>query len=334
MLRRSVQIRGIRVSAEVPERYVPAPLRRLVRGAYRALHPGRTVPDGPRTPLTMGEIPVVSFERRDTERALAFLRDDIDRQGLEGADPGARRDADSDAQSLAAQVAAYPWYHTIELPHGIVTPGAYDHRSLVPRYGIPGDLAGKRVLDVASSDGFWAFEFEHRGAEVTAIDIETSADLDIPARAAEVAAKRGIRRPIGDGFALAHRALGSSVKRVPGSVYELDPDRMGCFDLVHSGDLLIHLRDPCRALEHIRSVTAGEALLSEVFDPALGSSEPRMIRYLGGSEMVGWWVPALDTLVQMVADAGFSSIEVTAVYRLLLLGADDGPWRAVLRARP
>lgn len=334
MLRRTVTIGGLRLTLDVPERYAPEPLRRLMKRGVSAVRPHPKGPGPPPRPLTLGKVPAISFEPRDTARALAFLQDNIDRRELAGARPGQLASTDAEARTLAEEVASYPWYHTIQLPHGIVTPGAYDHRPLLPHYGIPADLTGKRVLDVATSDGFWAFEFERRGGEVTALDIDTAADLDLPARAAEVAAERELSKPIGNGFALAHRALASRVERMPGTVYELDPDRVGRFDLVHSGDLLIHLRDPCRALEHIRSVTAGEALLSEVFDPGLGAAEPRMVRYLGASEMVGWWLPALDALVQMVADAGFSNIEVVTVYRLLLLGSDDGPWRAVLRARP
>jgi len=189
-------------------------------------------------------VPAITFEPRDTARALGFLQDSIDRRELAGARPGRLASPDAEARTLAEEVASYPWYHTIQLPHGIVTPGAYDHRPLLPHYGIPADLTGKRVLDVATSDGFWAFEFERRGGEVTALDIDTAADLDLPARAAEVASERELSKPIGNGFAMAHRALASRVERMPGTVYELDPDRVGRFDLVHSGDLLIHLRDP------------------------------------------------------------------------------------------
>lgn len=333
MLQRTVEIKGLRVRVEVPERYVPASVRRLVRQGVQAVR--RRPPTAPALPgLTLAEVPPISYEPRDTERALAFLEDALDRRDLDGAHPDTLASTDAGARALAEQVAAYPWYHTIQLPHGIVTPGAYDHRPLVPHYGIPADLEGKRVLDVATNDGFWAFELERRGAKVTALDIDTTDELDLPARAAEVATERGLCKPLGNGFALAHRALASSVERVSGSVYELDPDRLGRFDLVHSGDLLVHLRDPCRALERIRSVTAGEALLCEVFDPDLGAAGPRMVRYQGAADMVGWWMPSFDTLVQMVADAGFSDIEVVTVHRLPQLGSTDGPWRAVLRARP
>ena len=41
------------------------------------------------------------------------------------------------------------------------------------------------------------------------------------------------------------------------SVYELDPGSIGTFDVVVCGSLLLHLRDPLRALEAIRAVCDG-----------------------------------------------------------------------------
>lgn len=234
-------------------------------------------------------------------------------------------------------MAKHPWYHTIDLGNGVVTPGYFDHRSLASRYGIPEDLTGKRVLDVGTADGFWAFEFERRGGDVTAVDIDSTDDVDLPPGLRTLAAESGLVDPIGSGFALAHTALGSRVRRVSGSVYDLDNTSLGLYDLVHAGDLLLHLRDPVRALHRIRSVTRGEALLCDVFDPNLGSSpvsENQLVRYLGGWATAGWWMPALGTLVQMVSDAGFSSVDVVTTYTLPARGARTGPWRAVLRARP
>src|SRR5918992_453784 len=64
------------------------------------------------------------------------------------------------------------WYHTIELAPGVVTPGWFDTRGVVDQIPLPASLAGKRCLDIATFDGFWAFEMERRGAQdVTAIDI-------------------------------------------------------------------------------------------------------------------------------------------------------------------
>jgi tRNA (mo5U34)-methyltransferase len=262
---------------------------------------------------------------------VAFLRDTWPRSLTD------RGGTDTIDEALARRIEAHPWYHTIELPEGIITPGVYDHRPLVGVYGLPDDLTGKSALDVGSADGFWSFELERRGARVTAVDVETTADLDFPPAVRRMVAEQGLVHPIRGGFELAHELLGSRVKAVNASVYELDPDRLGLFEFVHAGDILLHLRDPFRALERIRSVTAGEALLSDVFDPGLdefGKTGHEVARYLGGWNSAAWWIPALSTLAQMIFDAGFSDVEVVTTYRLDQLGSLPGPWRAVVRARP
>src|SRR3954453_948802 len=69
-------------------------------------------------------------------------------------------------------------YHTQEVAPGLVTPGMFDLRPYLDRYGLPDELSGKRVLDVGTFEGFWAFELERRGAEVTGIDVDCIQDLD------------------------------------------------------------------------------------------------------------------------------------------------------------
>jgi tRNA (mo5U34)-methyltransferase len=65
-----------------------------------------------------------------------------------------------------------PWWHTIELPDGRITPGGWDLRPTAARIPWPGDLRGMRCLDVGTMDGFWAFEMERRGAaDVVALDL-------------------------------------------------------------------------------------------------------------------------------------------------------------------
>ena len=234
---------------------------------------------------------------------------------------------------LADRLKAVDWYHTIELPGGVVTPGQFDHRALLPRYGLPTDLNGQRALDVATFDGFWAFEMERRGADVTAIDVETRADYDYPTAAR--AGLAGVRDlpPVGTGFALAHEALGSTVERVATSVYALDPDVHGMFDLVHCGDLLLHLRDPLTALERMRAVTRGSLLLSDVVDLELSEGPwGPTTQYLGGWSDVVWWVPSLSALAQMVLDAGYRDVRVNAVYSLAKTYETTGLWRASITA--
>ena len=63
---------------------------------------------------------------------------------------------------------------------------------------------------------------------------------------------------------------------------------------------------------------------------------PGGMRYLGSWDRVTYWLPGLETLVQMVADAGFTSVRVHALYSLAVTSAPDaiGPWRVSLIATP
>ena len=61
-------------------------------------------------------------------------------------------------------------YHTIKLPNGLVLKGIFDMSKYIDRYKIPNDLSGKTVLDIGSGNGYFAFEFAKRGANVTTID--------------------------------------------------------------------------------------------------------------------------------------------------------------------
>jgi hypothetical protein len=52
-----------------------------------------------------------------------------------------------------------------------VTEGLFDLRPYVERYGLPERMDGMRALEVGTWDGFWAFEMEHRRAEIVALDL-------------------------------------------------------------------------------------------------------------------------------------------------------------------
>jgi tRNA (mo5U34)-methyltransferase len=313
---------------------VALPNRGAQRARTDAAPPSATPASEPGT-LVFGEPTTVVAERRDPEGAVAFIRTAIERRRSVGPPVAPTSEGDAGV-ALAAAAASRGWYHTIELPFGVVTAGAYDHRPLARRYGVPDDLHGQRVLDVGCADGFWALEFERRGGDVTAVDIGSAADLDLPPAASRIVQNDGLEWQMGPEFAFAREVLGSRVEAVTASVYDLSPDEFGVFDFVHAGDLLLHLRDPILALQRIRSVTAGQALLSDCFDPALdrAGAGSHLTRYVGAWSSATWWSPALSTLVQMVADAGFSEVDVVTTYQLPYVGDAVGPWRVVLRARP
>ena len=222
------------------------------------------------------------------------------------------------AEALEAAARHPLWYHTIELAPGHVTPGVFDLRPIVDRLPWP-DVRGKRCLDVGTYDGFLAFELEKRGAaEVVAVDIDDHRLWDWPyelrAKGPEFLAELAGEEK-GAGFRIAKAALGSKAERVSVSVYDLDPAELGRFDVVVCGSLLLHLRDPIRALEAIRGVCDGLFLSAECIDLWLTALWPRrpLVR-LGPGHQVHWWVPNAAAHRRMLETAGFAIERTTRPY--------------------
>ena len=239
--------------------------------------------------------------------------------------------------SLRTMMAETDWYHSIDLGHGVVTPGQFDHRPFLPLYNIPEDLSGKRVLDVATFDGFWAFEFEKRKAsEVITMDIETTNDLDMPPRVREALSEEELHHKTGAGFGIAGKILGSKVQRKILNIYDLTPERMGTFDVVFCGDLLLHLMNPVKALQNIRSVVSEYAIIADCFDPDLKGDDKttHVMRYAGGRKLCVWWFFSIDGLKQMILDAGFSQVEIMNTFEFGLQGSDEKLWHVVFKAYP
>ncbi|MBA2764064.1 MAG: methyltransferase domain-containing protein [Thermoleophilaceae bacterium] len=218
---------------------------------------------------------------------------------------------DRDLATLRAEVGAVPaWYHSIELAPGLVTPGFFDLRGIVARLPWP-DLSGLRCLDIGTYDGFYAFEMERRGAaEVVAADLGDLAALDWPAtqRATGpgwIAEHAGAE--MGRGFRIAAAALGSRVERIELSAYDLSPEAVGSFDFVNCGSLLLHLRDPVRALEAIHTVTRCHFMSTEQISAKLSLLAPRTPAATldGQSRMFQWWVPNASGHRRMLESASF-----------------------------
>lgn len=236
-------------------------------------------------------------------------------------------------EAIRRRVAEHPqWYHTLELAPGVVTPGYFDLRSVADRV-LPHSVAGLRCLDVGTFDGFWGLELERRGAaEVVSIDILDPRGWDWPAHSAQAIAEIGERKAGGSGFEIVVEALDSGVRRSELSVYALDPELHGRFDLVFMGSVLLHLRDPVRALQRVRDVCepTGSVRLMDAIDPTLSRLFPR--RAVADFDGVGrpwWWLPNLAAYQQMVRSAGLEPQGPPVRLRL-----PPGPGQPPVAARP
>ena len=233
------------------------------------------------------------------------------------------------------------WYHTIELPDGRTTPGEYDHRRYLQHYGFPQDLKNKSVLDVGTADGFFAFEFERRGASrVVAIDLDPT---EHRRRFQEAEMKHH------DRFQLLRNLLRSRVEHHYKDVYDLSSEDLGLFDFVFCGSLLLHLSDPVRALRSIRNVTRGTAIvatgytgepvlrlyeiLSRTFLRAVGSNKRPSYACFNWSPDI-YWLPTRAGLLSMMAKAGFSAIRVNSAFWLAPVTGHRGISHLVIHAKP
>jgi tRNA (mo5U34)-methyltransferase len=268
---------------------------------------------------------------------------------------------DAPASPLERVNAVPLWYHTIEVSPGVVTPGWFDLRAVSGTWPWP-DVRGKRCLDVGTADGYLAFQLEDRGAaEVVAIDLADHSDWDFaaPKQSANAAYTASVfATEKGMGFRTAHALRGSKVQYEQLSVYDLSPERLGTFDVVVCGSLMLHLKDPVRALEAIRSVCTGAFLSSEQIDPIVTiTSFRRPAAQVRAGYNTQWFVPNPWGHRAMVRAAGFSIEATTRPYAIafgashpsprkgwrslghgmatrLITGGHDGVAHAALRARP
>ena len=211
-----------------------------------------------------------------------------------------------ESMGLREKVKAVPfWYHTIELPDGIVTPGVLP---VYPdRYRFPADLTGKRVLDVGAWDGYWTFKaLQHGAREVVAID-------DFSDRLGILDGRTGW-----DGFDLCREALGypdDVCDRVTMSVYDVTEAALGRFDVVLCYGVLYHLRHPLLALEKLAAICDGDLLIESAILDNYSPHKPD--GYAGqhvaefyprdeyGAVHTNWWVPTILTLAHMTTAAGW-----------------------------
>lgn len=210
------------------------------------------------------------------------------------------------------------WYHTMDIAPGVTTPGWFDLRPIVDRMPWP-DVRGKRCLDIGTYDGYLAFELERRGAaEVVATDVEHHEGWDWPARerAQGPEALAAIAGEKGRGFEVTKDLLGSKVERVFASIYELDPEQHGTFDVVVCGSLLLHLRDPIRALEAVRRVCSGVFLSADQIDVRLTLLNRRRPVFRLSGDNVQWWLPNAAAHRRMVELAGFKVERTTQPYAI------------------
>ncbi len=186
------------------------------------------------------------------------------------------------------------WWHSFEFPGGeriAGVRGANELRAHLARFLIPQSLAGQRVLDIGAWDGWFSFEMERRGAEVTAVDC-----WDNPR------------------FRYAHERFGSRVRYLVCDVYSLTPRELGQFDLVLFFGVLYHLKHPLLALERVCALARDTVLIeSHVLDRGMREARGArhaLMEFYETDELAGqtdnWTAPNARCLLAMCRAAGFA----------------------------
>jgi tRNA (mo5U34)-methyltransferase len=190
------------------------------------------------------------------------------------------------------------WYHSFDLPDGTQIEGFIPLDTLKwrwSRFPIPAVLKGKRLLDTGAWDGWFSFEAERRGAQVTAIDcVEVPHFLEI------------------------HRKLGSRADYRVLDFYELVEARLGTFDYVLFLGILYHLKHPLLALETVCGLTTDTAIVESFVTDGDTWQEhiadvPTMEFYETdelGNQLDNWIGPSVGCLLAMCRAAGFARVEL------------------------
>jgi len=233
------------------------------------------------------------------------------------------------------------WYHCVDLGEGIVTPGDYDYRENLCRFNFPLDMSGKRVLDVGSATGFFAFEFERRGAEVTSVELPSISDWDmisaedrdrtLQAMMAHHGAKDldelnhlHLHGP----FQFCSVLLNSKVSRCYATINDLSTELFGNvgFDLVFVGDVLPHVFSPLAALSSVAPLCRGTLVISQRIARTAGN-RPVMVYHGGGArqgDCRSWWQPNRPCVTQMLMRVGFRTVDFVDEFRVQNLR--NGRW--------
>lgn len=135
------------------------------------------------------------------------------------------------------------WYHRFEVIDGVFTEGVLETNvtHMLRQLDMdPDELSGKRLLDVGTFNGGWAFGFEALGAEVVTIDIHDPANM---------------------GITVVKEIRDSEVTSFQMSIYDIDADRLGTFDYIFYSGVFYHLKHPLLALENINKVARQGAIV-------------------------------------------------------------------------
>ncbi len=214
-----------------------------------------------------------------------------------------------------------PWFHRIDLGDGIFTKTEsvmgepVDHPREtweVIQQCLPANLTGKSVLDVGCNGGFYCVEAKRRGA-------------------ARVLGVDGQRQHVRQAL-FVRKVLGLDLQFRRFSVYDLDPETVGLFDITLALGLVYHLKHLVLGLERLYEVTR-ELLIVETAIIPPEQTPASFVQPLGEirqtlhplsyaenppeakEQVYNWFLPSPEALRALLLNTGFAEVTVFDVTR-------------------
>lgn len=154
----------------------------------------------------------------------------------------------------------------LDRPPGLrLVEGEWDLRGGELRYLGGVELTGKRALELGTADGFLGFGRSGRAPRWSLRPVAGhSIDVVPYARSDHEALRRELQEHVArlNRVLARHRAFGSDARLAHGTVYDI-PGGLGEFDVTTLGSILLHLRDPFRALESAAARTRGTIVVTD-----------------------------------------------------------------------
>lgn len=214
-----------------------------------------------------------------------------------------------------------PWFHRIDLGDGIFTktesvmgePVDHPRESWeVIRQCLPEDLSNKSVLDVGCNGGFYCVEAKRRGAgRVLGVDGQ----------------RQHVRQAL-----FVRKVLGLELEFRRFSVYDLNPETVGRFDITLALGLVYHLKHLVFALERLYDVTNELLIIESAIIPPEQTPES-FVQPLGEirqtlhpifyaenpaeskEQVYNWFLPSPAALQALLQNTGFDEVEIFSVVR-------------------
>ena len=227
------------------------------------------------------------------------------------------------AEPRAVEASACHFYHTMEIPdHGLVF-GEWDLRGNERVYLGNVEFASKSVLEIGTASGYLCYWMEEHGARVTGVDLDRNAAWDLVShhdanREGQAKERCDVLDRINNAWWFNHAKRRSKARCIYRSIYQLGPE-VGTFDVVTLCSVLLHLRDPIRAIELACSRSHSEIIITDVSERQFLGAKPHLQDELclhlipradRKDAIDAWYFLPSALVVEAVRIFGFPTVEV------------------------